>query len=198
MMLRGGLANRGITISRFFNLYAVRRTILGHRRAIARRQCGIHRHASNAAPVRTYTVVAAVLVGTAAWRAIQRLDRRLRMARRGIPFREIEFYFQRDLGHYVYWLPLEQTLYVWALLATSSHWSPLSSCCMHSREVLKLDGKRMVASTHARRHLTVLGSLMLHVAWRGATDWTATICSGSGTGNDGLFLRIDHLVAVND
>jgi len=36
---------------------------------------------------------------------------------RGVAFSEYEGYFQRDLGFYVYWLPFEQAMYTWALIA---------------------------------------------------------------------------------
>ncbi|MEO7999315.1 MAG: UPF0182 family protein, partial [Gemmatimonadaceae bacterium] len=60
---------------------------------------------------------------------------------------------------------------------------------------IRVDGRRMVASIYARRHLTVLGSLMmLLLAWSYRLDGFDLLRYGSG--NDGLFLRMDHIVAV--
>jgi len=190
-MLRGGLLVAG-SLFAFLNLYAVRRTILAI--AVPSRVANVEFTAM--LPTRrlfAYTVAAAVLIGMV---LVTPFDdwTQLAMARRGIPFRESEFYFQRDLGHYVYWLPFEQTLYVWALLSTVVMVALVIVLYALTRS-LKVDGRRIVASTHARRHLTVLGSLMLVLlAWSYRLDGYDLL--RYGTGNDGLFLRIDHLVAV--
>ena len=116
------------------------------------------------------------------------------VASRNVPFREIEFYFQKDLGHYVYWLPLEQTLYVWCLLALVVVVGVVIVLYALMRSI-RVDGRRAVASVYARRHLTVLGSLMmLLLAWSYRLDGFDLLRYGSG--NDGLFLRMDHIVAV--
>src|SRR5687768_7155019 len=39
------------------------------------------------------------------------------LARSGEPFREGDPYFQLDLGFFVYWLPFETALHIWALIA---------------------------------------------------------------------------------
>lgn len=191
VLLRGGLLLAG-SLFAFLNLYAVRRTILAI--AVPSRVANVEFTAM--LPTRrlfVYTVIAAVLVGLL---LVTPFDdwTQLAMARRGVPFREIEFYFNRDLGHYVYWLPFEQTLYVWALLSTVVMVATVIVLYALTRS-LKVDGRRIVASAHARRHLTVLGSLMLMLlAWSYRLDGYDLL--RFGTGNDGLFLRIDHLVAV--
>lgn len=191
VMLRGGLLLVG-SLFAFLNLYAVRRTILAI--AVPSRVANVEFTAM--LPTRrlfVYTVVAAIGVGLLLVTPFNDWTQ-LAMARHGIPFMEREFYFQRDLGHYVYWLPLEQTLYVWALLTTIVMVAIVIVLYALTRS-LRLDGKRIVASSHARRHLTVLGSLMLMLlAWSYRLDGYDLM--RYGTGNEGLFLRIDHLVAV--
>lgn len=191
IMLRGGLFAAG-TLFAFLNLLAVRLTI----KAVAvPSRVGNIDLTSTLSPrqLMAVTVVTAIMVGIVVavpfdnWTEIA-------MARHGIPFREAEFYFQRDLGHYVYWLPLEETLYVWALLALVVVVAIVIVLYALMRSI-RVDGRRMAATVYARRHLTVLGSLMmLMLAWSYRIDGFDLLRWGSG--NDGLFLRMDHIVAV--
>lgn len=191
LLLRGGLLVAG-TIYAFLNLYAVRRTILAI--AVPSRVGNVEFTAM--LPTRrlfVYTVIAAIMVGLL---LVTPFDdwTQLAMARHGTPFGEREFYFQRDLGYYVYWLPLEQTLYVWALLSTVVIVGLVIVLYAVTRS-LRMEGRRIIATTHARRHLTALGSLMLLLlAWSYRLDGYDLMRYGSGS--EGLFLRIDHLVAV--
>lgn len=190
--LRGGLAVAG-SLFAFLNLYAVRRTILAI--AVPSRVGNVEFTAM--LPTRrliAYTIIASIMVGLLLATPFDDWTQ-LAMARHGMPFGERELYFERDLGHYVYWLPLEQTYYVWALLSTVVMVAIVIVLYALTRS-LKVDGKRIVASTHARRHLTVLGSLMLMLlAWSYRLDGYDLL--RFGTGNDGLFLRVDHLMAVD-
>ena len=188
---RGGLFLAGALFA-FLNLHAVRRTILAV--AVPSKVANIEFTAM--LPARrlfTFTIAAAAFVGLVLtipfddWTI-------LAMARHGISFKEIEFYFQRDLGQYVYWLPLEQSLYVWSLLSVVVMVGIVIVLYALMRS-LRLDGKRIVVSSYARRHLTVLGSLMMALlAWSYRLDGFDLLRYGSGA--DGLFLRIDHIVAV--
>ncbi|MEO7359513.1 MAG: UPF0182 family protein, partial [Gemmatimonadaceae bacterium] len=114
VLWRGGLFVAG-TLFAFLNLHAVRRTILAV--AVPSRLANIA--FTEMLPARrllAFTVVAAAVVGLLL--AIPFADWTiLAMARHGVSFNEMEFYFQQDLSHYVYWLPLEQALYVWSLLS---------------------------------------------------------------------------------
>ncbi|MEO7999895.1 MAG: UPF0182 family protein, partial [Gemmatimonadaceae bacterium] len=99
-LLRGGLFAAG-TLFAFLNLLAVRLTI----KAVAvPSRVGNIDLTSTLSPrqLMSVTVVTAIVVGLVV--AIPFDDwTQIAMARHGISFREIEFYFQRDLGHYVYW-----------------------------------------------------------------------------------------------
>ncbi|MEP6766246.1 MAG: UPF0182 family protein, partial [Gemmatimonadaceae bacterium] len=60
---------------------------------------------------------------------------------------------------------------------------------------LRLDGRRVVSTNHARKHLTVLGALiMLLLAWSYRLDGYDLLRYGSGF--DGLFQRVDHVVTL--
>ena len=191
VMWRGGLFIAG-TLFAFLNLHAVRRTILAV--AVPSRVANIA--FTEMLPARrllAFTIVAAAFVGLLLtipfddWTI-------LALARHGLSFKEIEFYFQRDLGYYVYWLPLEQSLYVWSLLSVVAMLAIVIVLYALMRS-LRLDGKRIVVSTYARRHVTVLGSLMMALlAWSYRLDGYDLLRYGSGA--DGLFLRVDHIVAV--
>ncbi|MEO7363071.1 MAG: UPF0182 family protein, partial [Gemmatimonadaceae bacterium] len=191
VILRGGLFLAG-TLFAFLNLLAVRLTIKAV--AIPSRVADLELTATlSPRQLMSVTVITAVVIGLLValpfddWTEVA-------MARHGIPFREIEFYFQRDLGQYVYWLPFEQTLYVWSLLALVVVVGVVIVLYALMRSI-RLDGRRAVASVYARRHLTVLGSLMiLLLAWSYRLDGFDLLRYGSG--NDGLFLRMDHIVAV--
>lgn len=191
MLLRGGLFVAG-SIFAFLNLLAVRLTIKAV--AVPSRVANLQLTTTlSPRQLMSVTVVTAVLIGILV--AVPFNDwTQVAMARHGVPFREIEFYFQRDLGHYVYWLPLEQTLYVWSLLALVVVVGVVIVLYALMRSI-RVDGRRMVASVYARRHLTVLGSLMmLLLAWSYRLDGFDLLRYGSG--NDGLFLRMDHIIAV--
>ena len=191
VLWRGGLFVAG-TLFAFLNLHAVRRTILAV--AVPSRVANIA--FTEMLPARrllAFTVVAAACVGVlltipfADWTI-------LAMARHGISFSEMEFYFQRDLSFYVYWLPLEQALYEWSLLSVVMMVAIVIVLYALMRS-LRLDGKRIVVSTYARRHLTVLGSLMMALlAWSYRLDGYDLLRYGSGP--EGLFTRVDHVVAV--
>ena len=188
---RGGLFIAGAMFA-FLNLHAVRRTILAV--AVPSKVANIEFTAMlPARRLLIFTILASAFVGLVLtipfddWTV-------LTMARRGIPFREIEFYFQRDLGHYVYWLPFEQALYVWSLLSVVIIVGIVIVLYALMRS-LRLDGRRFVVSTYARRHLTVLGSLMMVLlAWSYRLDGFDLLRFGSG--QEGLFLRMDHILAV--
>ncbi|MEP6834754.1 MAG: UPF0182 family protein [Gemmatimonas sp.] len=188
---RGGLFLAGALFA-FLNLHAVRRTIL----AVAVPTSVANIAFTEMLPARrllAFTVVAAAVVGLLLtvpfddWTV-------LAMARHGIRFGEMEFYFQRDLGHYVYWLPLEQALYVWSLLSIVVMVALVIVLYALMRS-LRLEGRRIVVTTYARRHLTVLGSLMMALlAWSYRLDGYDLLRYGSGL--EGQFLYIDRIVAV--
>ena len=191
VLLQGGAGVVGALFA-FANLHAVRKTILAV--AVPSRVANIELTAM--LPARrlwTITVILAALIGIALavpltnWTAVA-------LARHGIAFGEIEGMLNRDLGFYVYWLPLEETMYVWTLVALVAMTTVVLLLYALTRS-LRLEGRHIVASTHVRRHLTVLGALvLLLLAWSYRLD--AFDLLRDGTGPDGLFLRVDHVVSM--
>ncbi len=191
-LLLQGLAWVAGALFAFANLHAVRLTILAV--AVPSRVANIELTAM--LPPRrllaiTITLAALIGLGLALpltnWTAVA-------MARHGVPFNEIEGILFRDLGFYVYLLPLEETAYLWALAAILSLVLVVLLLYALTRS-LRLEGRRIHASNHVRRHLSVLGALvLLLLAWSYRLDGFDMLQRGSGT--DGLFLRIDHMVTL--
>ncbi len=191
VLLQGGAWLAG-SLFAFANLHAVRRTILAV--AVPSRVANIELTAM--IPGRRLlgiTVVLAGLVGLGLAAPLSNWTD-VAMARHGIPFGEIEGFLGRDLGFYVYWLPLEESLYVWSLVSLVAVGTMVIVLYALTRS-LRLDGRRVLASSHARRHLTVLGALVLFLlSWSYRLDSFDLL--RSGTGPDGLFLRVDHVVTM--
>ena len=191
-MLLQGTAFVAGTVFAFVNLYAVRRTILAV--AVPSRVANIEFAAM--VPSRRLliiTVLLAALIGLALAAPLTNWTD-VALARHGVPFGESEGILERDLGFYVYWLPLEESMYVWALGAIVCITTVVLILYTVTRS-LRLDGRRIVASTHVRRHLTVLSTLvLLLLAWSYRLDAFDLLRDGSGPG--GLFMRVDHAVTL--
>ncbi len=105
-----------------------------------------------------------------------------------------EPYTGADAGFYVYWLPLENEVYIWAivtLLATATAVSALYALTAG----LRWQNGRVLASRHVRRHLLMLiAALLLMLAWAHRLDGYSLLHGGSGVG--GAFGYVDHRVAL--
>ena len=191
LWLQGGAWLAG-SLFAFANLHAVRRTILAV--AVPSRVANIELTAM--VPGRrlfSLTVILSLVVGAVLAWPLDNWDALL-MARHGQRFGEIEGIFDRDLGHYLYWLPLEETLYLWALVSVVALTAMVLVLYALTRS-LRLEGRRFAASTHVRRHLSVLGSLvLLLLAWSYRLDAFDLLTHGSGP--DGMFLRVDHRITL--
>lgn len=191
VLLQGGAWVAG-TLFAFANLHAVRRTI--HAVAIPSRVANIELTAM--VPGRrlfSVTVVLSLVVGAILAVPLTNWED-VALVRHGVPFGEIEGIFDRDLGHYVYWLPFEETMYLWALVSVVSLTAMVLVLYALTRS-LRLEGRRLAASNHVRRHLSVLGALvLLLLAWSYRLDGFDLLLQGSGP--DGLFLRVDHRVTL--
>lgn len=190
-LLRGGACVAGSAFA-FVNLHAVRRTILAV--AVPSRVANIELTAM--IPGRrllSATIILAIFIGIALATPLDDWTQ-LAMARHGIPFGEIEGFLNRDLGFYVYWVPLEESLYVWALVSVVTVGLMVMVLYALTRS-LRLDGRRVVSTAHARRHISALGALvLLLLAWSYRLDGFDLLRNGSGP--DGLFLRVDHVVSL--
>ena len=191
MLLQGTAFVIG-TVFAFANLYAVRRTILAV--AVPSRVANIEFAAM--VPSRRLLIITALLAALIGLALAAPLTNwtDVALARHGVPFGESEGILERDLGFYVYWLPFEESMYVWTLGAIVCLTTVVLILYAVTRS-LRLDGRRIVASTHVRRHLTVLGTLVLLVlAWSYRLDAFDLLRDGSGP--NGLFMRVDHAVTL--
>ncbi|HEY0930207.1 MAG TPA: UPF0182 family protein [Gemmatimonas sp.] len=187
LLLQGGAWVVGSAFA-FANLYAVRRTIATV--AMQSRVANIeftsmvpHRRLLSATIILSMIVGALLALPMTNWTD-------LALVRHGLPFGEIEGILDRDLGFYVYWLPFEEALYLWSLVSIVSLTAMVLVLYALTRS-LRLEGRRVAASTHVRRHLSVLGALvLLLLAWSYRLDAFDLLQYGSGP--DGLFLHVDH------
>lgn len=190
-ILQGGAWGLG-AIFAFANLHAVRRTIVAV--AVPSRVANLELTAMiSGQRLLAVTVVLALLVGgVLALPLTNWVD--LALLRHGLPFGEIEGVLGRDLGFYLYWLPVEETLYLWSLVSVVSMTALVVVLYALTRS-LRMEGRRVAASTHVRRHLSVLGAVvLLLLAWSYRLDAFDLLRQGSGP--DGLFLKIDHRVTL--
>ncbi|MCU0636292.1 MAG: UPF0182 family protein, partial [Gemmatimonadaceae bacterium] len=186
-----GLGFTGGALFAFANLYAVRRSIVAV--AVPTRVGNIEIPA--VIPGRRlvwFCVAGAVALGLAlaapltGWHTIA-------MARHGLPFNDGEAIFERDFGFYVYWLPIENAAYLWTLLALTAVGLLVFFLYALTRS-LRLEDRRFRATTHVRRHLSVLGALVLVLlAWSYRLDAYDLFLTGSGP--DGAFVSVDRLVS---
>ncbi len=190
-LLQGGAWGLG-TLFAFANLHAVRRTIVAV--AVPSRVANLELTAMiSGQRLLAVTVVLALLVGgVLALPLTNWVD--LALLRHGLPFGEIEGVLGRDLGFYRYWLPVEEMLYLWALVSVVSMTALVVVLYALTRS-LRMEGRRVAASTHVRRHLSALGAVvLLLLAWSYRLDAFDLLQQGSGP--DGQFLMVDHRVTL--
>jgi hypothetical protein len=112
----------------------------------------------------------------------------------GRTFGEIEPFTGHDLGFFVYWLPVENGAYAFALLVLVLS-AALVVFLYALTPGLRFDRGRLRTSRHVRRHLAVLGGLlMLLLAWGHRLDAYALLQLGSGP--MGARTALDEFVGV--
>ena len=114
----------------------------------------------------------------------------LALARIGLPFHELVPFNDRDFGFYVYRLPLERSLFAWAVgaLATVSVVVVFLYAITPS---LKWEQGKLYISAYVRRHFAALGALaLLLVAWSYRLDSLSLLANGSGS--LGAFVAYDY------
>ncbi|MDZ7630500.1 MAG: UPF0182 family protein [Gemmatimonadaceae bacterium] len=110
------------------------------------------------------------------------------------PFGESDPYFQYDLSFWTAWLPFEWQAYTWALLAHAIL-SMLTIVGYVLTRGIGTDGRTVRVTRHARRHITVLGAmLLLLIAWSYRVDGFDRLVHG--TGAEGAFGFADHRVGL--
>jgi uncharacterized membrane protein (UPF0182 family) len=102
------------------------------------------------------------------------------LARIGLPFRESDPFLDRDLGFYVYRLPLERSLFSWGVGAVATI-SVVVVFLYAITPSLRWEQGRLYISAYVRRHLAALGALaMLLVAWNYRIESLEILANGSG------------------
>ncbi|MFL5562891.1 MAG: UPF0182 family protein [Gemmatimonadaceae bacterium] len=112
----------------------------------------------------------------------------------GDAFGESDPYFQRDLGFFANWLPLERSMYLWALLATLLVGAVVVFLYALTPS-LRWERGTLRVSQYVRRHLTMLAAtLLILLAWSYRLDAFSLLSDGSGA--LGEFSYVDHRVLV--
>lgn len=138
------------------------------------------------------TVFASLLIGAALteigeWQPVARFIY-------GDAFGESDPYFNRDLGFFANWLPVERSLYFWALLATLLV-AAVVIFLYALTPSLRWERGTLRVSQYVRRHLTMLATtLLILLAWSYRLDAFSLL--GNGSGALGEFSYVDHRVLV--
>lgn len=132
-------------------------------------------------------VAALALLAAPSWTVVA-------LARAHVTFAEPDPYFGLDLSHFVAWLPFEDALYRWCVVLFAI--VALLVVLLYALTPSLRWGRGSVRMTaHARRHLSVLGAvLLLLAAWGFRLDAFMTLVHGSGPA--GALTRIDRVWLV--
>jgi uncharacterized membrane protein (UPF0182 family) len=118
----------------------------------------------------------------------------LELVRHGRAFGDVEPHLGHDVGYYVYWLPLENAAYVWALFVFLVC-AALTGALYALTPGLRWQRGRLRMSGHVRRHATALGTvLLLLLAWGHRLDAYALLTDGSGAA--GAFTYLDARAGI--
>jgi uncharacterized membrane protein (UPF0182 family) len=178
------------TLFAFINLYAVRGSVVSL--VLPRRVANLE--IGEEVPPRYLlagTLFVSLLLGAALtevdWQPVARFMY-------GGAFGESDPYFQRDLGFFANWLPLERSLYLWALLATLLVGAVVVFLYALTPS-LRWERGTLRVSQYVRRHLTMLAAtLLILLAWSYRLDAFSLLSEGSGA--LGEFSYVDHRVLV--
>ena len=162
----------------FANLWAVRRTVVSLR--LPRRLANIE--IAEEVPPRYLLALAlgiAILFGALVTLPAETWTG-FTLASIGLPFNEADPHFQKDLGFYVYWLPVERELYYWSVIAALLV-TVLVVFLYALTPSLHWERGRLHISNYVRRHLVVLCAvLMVTLAWSHRLDAFEVLLSGQG------------------
>lgn len=112
----------------------------------------------------------------------------------GRTFGEIEPYTGRDLGFFVYWLPFENGLYAWTLVAVAFVTGAVVALYALTPGLRWARG-RIRTTVRVRRHLALFGvATLLLLAWGHRLDAYALLVDGSGA--NGAFVGTDALALL--
>ncbi|HEY8310745.1 MAG TPA: UPF0182 family protein, partial [Gemmatimonadaceae bacterium] len=115
----------------------------------------------------------------------------LALWRSNVAFAESDPYFTLDLSHFVSWLPLEIGAYQWCLTLFAIT-AVLVIGLYSLTPSLSWDNHGLHVTPYARRHISVLGALLLlFAAWGFRLDAFRLLIHGSGA--DGVMTHVDHV-----
>ena len=116
------------------------------------------------------------------------------LARIGRRFDETEPYLSSDIGFFVYWLPFEMSVHLWAIVVLVSV-TGIVIILYALTPSLRWERGTLYVSAYVRRHFTMLGAVLLLVlAWSYRLGMYRLLSEGSGTA--GVFTVVDHHVIV--
>ena len=198
MQTENALFGRGLSLVfgstfLFLNLYAVRNSVVSLvlPRRVANLEIGeeVPGHYLTVVVLALSVALGAILtVPQESWTAIA-------LERYGIPFGAYTPYFpQLDIGFFVYWLPLETSLYLWSLIALLLAVAVVVFLYALTPS-LRWERGSLHVSGYVRRHFAVLGALLLAVlAWSYRLDAYELVISGSG--KEAMFSYVDKNAGV--
>lgn len=176
----------------FANLWAVRRSVVSL--VLPRRVANLE--IGEEVPPRYLTLAAAAIaVGLSAVLTIPNESwTTFALWRYGVEFGESDPFFATDLSYFVYWLPVEMAVYIWAVVALILA-SAVVIFLYALTPSLRWERGTLRASSYVRRHLTALGVLLLMLlAWSYRLDAYATL--GHGSGPAGVLTAVDRNVVI--
>jgi uncharacterized protein len=198
LLFLAGSAFVGVTAFAFANLFAVRQSIVS---LVLPRQVGDLEFVE-AVPTQRLTLLAAVLaILVGAFFALLPHDwSAAALAWEGIAFGELEPYIERDLAFYVAWLPWERAVQerTTAMVVVTGVLVVIAYGLTPS---LRWGPSGLYVSTWVRRHLSVLGGLLvLLIGWDWRLDRYERLSAGSGIWGSGdsiaHFSAFDHRIAL--
>ena len=180
------------TLFVFANLYAVRQSVVS---LVLPRRIG-NLDFGEEVPRQQLTWTAAILSGllgiALAWSQSDWSS--FLAARIGQPFQESDPYFVADLGFFVYRLPLELSLFTWAMTVVLIVIG-LVVLLYALTPSLRWEQGGLYVSGYVRRHLAMLaGALLLVLAWHYRLEMYSVL--GNGSAPDGTFTALDHRVGI--
>lgn len=189
VLVRGGTTVLA-TLFLFANLYAVRRSVVS---LVLPRQVGDLEFGEEVPGRYLVAVAAAIAIVVGSLLGIDGHHwPRFALGIEGVVFGERDPYYEHDIGFYVAWLPAELLLFGWmqrllvvAIVVTVVLYALTPS--------IRWRGRTLYVSEYVRRHLTVLGGVLLLVfAWAFRLDTYQLLMAGSGPG--GAFSALDMRV----
>lgn len=187
LLARGGSALVAAAFV-FADLYVVRRSVVSL--VLPRRLANVE--IGEEVPGRHLVIAAALIAVLFGWLLALPAEawQQLALAQHGVLFRETDPYFEADLGFFVYWLPLEASLFAATFVAVLTT-LVLVVFFYALTPSLRWERGHLHLSQYARRHvLTLLALMLLVLAWSFRLDQFGVLLSGSGP--DGVITFTDH------